>query len=518
MIGVFGDSNTGKSTLINAILGQRLLPQSHSCSTSLFASVTLVDTEVPRAKLPRGDGSPPEQLEGRREILKRLVELNGTHRHEPLAIGSGSISPRLDLEVAMLARASSTVCNAGVCDGTLTLVDTPGQDEEDGPVSEGQLDSILSLCHGVIVVIRHDRVRSKTLAALLDRIVVHAPFLLSGEGAVTLVVSQVDTLRSDEDVSDDEQSEDSSCHGLLDNVKQELRSFLLGRPILAAFPGFAREVRIWGISVDGRLQGRHEFPCLVGTVVSLHAQAQELQRNRRVRLCEAMYANFCDELLDTRNRHPVRAQAILEAQTCKEGLDVGLTAISAVATMISIPLGGLASSIGCATIIALTGIALGVSMAAGAAKALDLPQSVMDLLAHREGPELCGEATLDGRTFGAIGAYEANRQINFVANANDVLEGKVYVDTLIGCRGMPLYIGSFSKNVPQGPGRLFWPNTGFEAFIGEFEYGLPSRGIFLDERCCVVGHMRVGLSGHLEEITANMVSPRVVSQACTDIF
>mmetsp|Transcript_28035 Transcript_28035/g.83766 ORF Transcript_28035/g.83766 Transcript_28035/m.83766 type:complete len:129 (-) Transcript_28035:69-455(-) len=127
---------------------------------------------------------------------------------------------------------------------------------------------------------------------------------------------------------------------------------------------------------------------------------------------------------------------------------------------------------------------------------------------------LSDEAQMDGRPFGAIGVREANRQANATLIAEHVLKGSTYVDTLLCTSGSPLYVGYFSNSLPQGPGRLFWAGTGYEAFIGEFEYGLPSRGVFLDERGFVAGHMRVARTGRLEEVAPIIGSRTGVAGTC----
>jgi len=54
----------------------------------------------------------------------------------------------------------------------------------------------------------------------------------------------------------------------------------------------------------------------------------------------------------------------------------------------------------------------------------------------------------------------------------------------------PIYVGCFKGKQPHCHGRLFWPSTGYEAYIGTFEHGRPVSGIFINEAGFYVGQMK----------------------------
>jgi len=116
---------------------------------------------------------------------------------------------------------------------------------------------------------------------------------------------------------------------------------------------------------------------------------------------------------------------------------------------------------------------------------------------------LVGEGThISGEALGAIGAEEANKKIVFDLTREQIDKGVPYEDTLLLADGSPLYIGGFVRNLPEGKGRLFWPSTNYECFIGDFEVGVPKEGLFFNEKGFFVGRMRVNEQGHLEPVTS----------------
>lgn len=86
-------------------------------------------------------------------------------------------------------------------------------------------------------------------------------------------------------------------------------------------------------------------------------------------------------------------------------------------------------------------------------------------------------------------ANEVDKNVKFEATGTDVESGKCYEDTLIR-DGKALFIGEFSRKMPHGTGKLFWPG-GQQAFAGKFKNGKPVEGLFIDEVGVIIGYMSV---------------------------
>eukprot|EP00913_Durusdinium_trenchii_P004758 g4418.t1 len=300
MIGIIGDSNTGKSTLLNTLLGQRLLPTSYKSCTSAITSVQL-------------------------EVLNRIKSLNEEIRES----GSKDV---VDLRIT--CQPTSRLYDLGICDGSLRLVDMPGQDETDNPVD--CFDQLLSMCHGLIVLVKHSAVRSDSLALLMDRIAQEAPHLFTTPGALTFVISQVDAVRIDE--SDDETG----------GGERELLQYLANRDCLMLFPGFLSDVKVFCVSVDQKMVGAREFGSLVEAVGELHSIIHDLKRSRQEKLCREIYDIFNDRLEGLGKVYPSRAAEVLEQERHEQVVKQASLAVAAASFLVTIPLGGWGLAVGCA--------------------------------------------------------------------------------------------------------------------------------------------------------------------------
>eukprot|EP00439_Symbiodinium_sp_Y106_P056738 s1135_g7.t7 len=478
MIGIIGDSNTGKSTLLNALLGQKLLPTSYKSCTSAITNVQLLKSEQP--KLSYQWNGAEEVVEGRREILARIKSLNEQVRER---------ESKHILDLCVACSPIDSLVSAGICDGSLRLVDMPGQDETDNPVVKDCFQQLLSMCHGLIILVKYNSVKSDSLAVLLDRISDLAPHLYSTPGALTFVISQCDALRADGD-SDDEVDTPKDA---FKDLKKELLQYLANRDCLMLYPGFLSDVRVLCVSVDQKMVGGHEFGLLVEAIGDLHGIIAELKRARQVKLCQEITDTCVDRLQAVRGEYPSRAQEVISAAKQNELVNQASMAVAAASFIVTIPLGGWGLALGCAVRCAAAGTALGLGVAASAVHV----QSEKEGQAMQEGesPTLGGVQCLGGGALGALGAEEANRRVVFDKTAASLLEGKVYEDTLVDPAGGAIYIGEFVGEVPHGRGRLFWSSTNYEAFIGRFKNGMPREGSFLNEKGFCVARCKVSADG-----------------------
>ncbi|CAK9086615.1 unnamed protein product [Durusdinium trenchii] len=470
MIGIIGDSNTGKSTLLNTLLGQRLLPTSYKSCTSAITSVQLVEgLQEPELSFVWKE---PEQVCGRKEVLNRIKSLNEEIRES----GSKDV---VDLRIT--CQPTSRLYDLGICDGSLRLVDMPGQDETDNPVVKDCFDQLLSMCHGLIVLVKHSAVRSDSLALLMDRIAQEAPHLFTTPGALTFVISQVDAVRIDE--SDDETG---GGERVLRDLKKELLQYLANRDCLMLFPGFLSDVKVFCVSVDQKMVGAREFGSLVEAVGELHSIIHDLKRSRQEKLCREIYDIFNDRLEGLGKVYPSRAAEVLEQERHEQVVKQASLAVAAASFLVTIPLGGWGLAVGCAVRCAAAGTALGVGVVASVNAAETTTSGE-----ETEEVTLGGQSCLGAGRFGAIGAQQANARVVFNRTAQTIREGRAYEDTLLDADGSPVYIGDFVGEVPHGQGRLFWKSSNFEAFIGSFKNGRPREGLFINEKgfCVARGEM-----------------------------
>jgi len=180
--------------------------------------------------------------------------------------------------------------------------------------------------------------------------------------------------------------------------------------------------------------------------------------SRKLKIAEGVLRTFRDVLTElfSQQTYPDRAKQVLK----------GCTTVSNVSFLVTAPLGGWGFTLGSAS---------------------------GDIRAT-----LGGSPVVGGSVLGALGAEEANKRVKFDVSAKEIRDGTTYEDTLIRDDGSPLYVGDFRGSRPEGRGRLFWPSTNYEAFIGEFVGGFPRDGTFFDERGFFVAQARLGDSGRLE--------------------
>merc|ERR1719215_1112711 len=74
MIVIIGDSNTGKSTLLNSLIGQKLLPQNYKSCTSAITCVTFTDVQNPVLTFSEEESS--ETFVGKKDIQAKIKALN----------------------------------------------------------------------------------------------------------------------------------------------------------------------------------------------------------------------------------------------------------------------------------------------------------------------------------------------------------------------------------------------------------------------------------------------------------
>ncbi|CAJ1382471.1 unnamed protein product, partial [Effrenium voratum] len=192
---VTGDTNSGKSTLSNAVIGSELLPTSNQSETSVITYV------VPQ-QVGEGNDSKPvlrcyggadlEPVEGTEEVRQRLHDLNLRAR---AALGVQCVECRLECPL----RDSLNVFHPPAAEWQdVQFLDIGGANEILNPAVQVCSDLAYALSHRLIVCIRHDQITSRATQQLLLDIRCKAPYHFSDELArrdicpLILAITQVD--------------------------------------------------------------------------------------------------------------------------------------------------------------------------------------------------------------------------------------------------------------------------------------------------------------------------------------
>jgi len=544
MIGVIGDANVGKSSLVNAIIGQALLPAEYKCCTSVITTISFWSQDTP-VLLVKGE----EDVWGKKEIRAKLKKLNDQARN----------SDDLPLDVSICCNPSPLLNEHAdfPCDTQLKLVDLPGADEADNSVVKDCFAQALSLCHGLFIVITPDKVKSQGLEVLIKRVEEAASHLFKSKRSVTFVISKIDQLRNDT-ASDSEDDSAPLCSRAIRDIKVELRQFLKKR--LPTYLDWVSDALIIATSVDAKHKGGYDFKELFDIIASAHKDRQERVTSRKMGVATEIHDHF-KSLLNYDN-YPMHAKRAIDLQKQNQ---TSLVTVSLVFGIASVPLGATA--------------VMASSAVRGAYAVASLASSMLGYMLNIRRRWADGTVTLGGESIvglaavNAKGSAEAVRQLKerkLELRASNILDGKQYSDVLTvqvvktcfmqmdslhhnsvnntyrlkpaqmidegvivelprqtpfhGSKNIEdtdkctpdmttgddwlggsddgdgwvkfrvpvqhlIYVGEFRGMTPHGSGRMFWPSTSYEAFIGTFQDGQPVQGIFLNELGFYVGQM-----------------------------
>lgn len=181
---VVGEFSNGKSTVVNALLGDKVLPSSVYPTTAVLSVITNAD--VPTYELVATDGS--RRLVDR----ERFASLVAPREPDPADPADVARYEKQVREVRNVDRANigypSALCSEGV-----ELVDTPGTNDLD-PMRERityefipEADAVICVLHGAQILSR------KEMELITDRI------LASDVGKLFFVVTYKDFLKAEED-------------------------------------------------------------------------------------------------------------------------------------------------------------------------------------------------------------------------------------------------------------------------------------------------------------------------------
>lgn len=179
---VAGDTNSGKSSLINALIGRDVLPVSCCSETSLITYVRpQADVHASPVLCTYSHGEHASdvfhpQLEGEAEICARLKHLNQYAR------ASGK---RACIECCINCPLRSSLNDVFVPPGAewenVQLLDIGGMDEELNPAVLACADLAYAMSHRLIVCIRYDQVTTTSTRRLVEEIRRKVPYHFNDE-------------------------------------------------------------------------------------------------------------------------------------------------------------------------------------------------------------------------------------------------------------------------------------------------------------------------------------------------
>lgn len=491
-IATIGDSNSGKSTLWNALLGQKVLPTAAKCSTAVLTHMTLVNAyrETPLMITQGGD-----VVEGVKEVNKAIRAINDSAREKETFIR--------DVAIRTGARGESLqVLN----DGTLKFIDVPGHTEVRHEGLRECLQVALRLCPVVFAVVKYDQVETESTKRLLDVLMQDMPHVSHAggiTGTLAFIITQADLVHNTLDDSDEE-FEDLSKQKVED-LKLCLRRFLqkMGHEMGLEPP--IVEAPIFAVSAKQAIECRHGIPMFDWALFQQHVRECHANRGpllvwRKKVMANNVYRRFKTILAE--DGYPMRAAALIDAK--KKAADtlfwnqvkLGLFALSIPVALV----GGWAAAP--AYLAVMNGVQCGVALGVGGVVGMGVG-AVATVFTNAT---VVGDTITIGAGVGAIGALAAEKLVNFNPTYEDIVNCRNnYQDTRLhpGCGSpeehhMPAYIGEFRGARPHGKGRVFWKDTGREAMIGSFRDGKMERAFIIDEHDVVIGQFNIDERGDLE--------------------
>jgi len=245
---VTGDTNSGKSTLNNAITGRDLLPTAFQSETSVIAYVVPQHTDVEAAPVLRAYGRGDQGLselaaavEGGDAVRDSLRQLNHTARRRP---DGDCIECRVDCP---LRSSLNVFVPPGAEWEHVQLLDIGGPDDVLNPKVQACADLAYALSHRILVCVRFDQTTSRATRRLIEEIRAKAPYHFDDELAsrercpLIFVITQADQALEQDGATES-----------LEVLRQNLRALL--HMTLADCPEFAQQAPIVVVSAKKALQ------------------------------------------------------------------------------------------------------------------------------------------------------------------------------------------------------------------------------------------------------------------------
>eukprot|EP00930_Biecheleria_cincta_P028605 TRINITY_DN19968_c0_g1_i1.p1 TRINITY_DN19968_c0_g1~~TRINITY_DN19968_c0_g1_i1.p1 ORF type:complete len:753 (-),score=97.38 TRINITY_DN19968_c0_g1_i1:358-2616(-) len=221
---VAGDTNSGKSSLINALLGRDLLPVSCCSETSL---ITYIRAQADIYASPvlctyiHGDHASDTfhpQLEGDAEIRARLKHLNQFAR-----VSGKRSCLECCINCPLRSSLNEVFVPAGAEWENVQFLDIGGTDEELNPAVLACADLAYAMSHRLIVCIKYDQVTTTSTRRLVEEIRCKVPYHFNDELAnrevcpLIFLITQVDKVLG---------SHNSVASEDLEAMRQRLRALL----------------------------------------------------------------------------------------------------------------------------------------------------------------------------------------------------------------------------------------------------------------------------------------------------
>lgn len=519
-ISVVGPGNTGKSTLLNALMNAEILPSSQAFCTASLTYITPRSGVLPVAHFPvenggsndntenpSGSNQQVEEVLGAKSIRKRINELNKSARERGKAAAQGPqnaqdgdgaaplgaengrraaqpAGAQLFPEIAVVAPPRDTLADLG--DGGTVFIDVPGCGEAFNSAVGDYFRKGLQLSHIVLVTLTVDMIGAASLGKLLADLERDVPHLLQDKELqlVGFVINKCDAIprkrrrkvssTDDMDIFTDSEEERERNR----SATQDLRAFL--RQL--SFPK-ADQASIFELSAQNVLFAEgdeFEWSRFEQYLLGKHTTRKrvlEVVKMGRIRPVVLEIGKLLDGL---RDQYPERAGSLLQhTKSWKVVVTVSVASLLVASRIGGIYIASAYSIAAAAGVIPMTAAAAAVVSAAWTDATVGVLLVYAGTILHLS------------EFVGAHHADKADRNVNFQASSTQLEAGNHrYTDTQYDEQGRKVYVGEFIDKLPHGEGTAYWAESGVPAMKGTFEMGQFTKGYVISKDDVVLGCIR----------------------------
>lgn len=312
IVGVVGDTNSGKSTFLNVLIGQKVLAAKFQSETALLTYIvpSMAHQDDPAAVFNGG-----EPVVGAENIRKRIRERNQSIRLEHSEIESAEMEVETVCIMAPMLESLRILC--ADIDGPpfVKFIDMPGANELGNPHMKTCAEDAYCFSDVIILTVKASETTSEATDKLFKHLREIAPFHFSDGDRIDnmlIVVTHMDMC-----TEDDEEDDAGGCAAATATaeVKANLRRTLKQMECLQNIPMFADNIPIVAISSKDR--GLFEWTHVEEFLQRMAQNVDDLHRGRQLRAGENFQVMLESFLLSIENlpvgvnRYPDRARQIV---------------------------------------------------------------------------------------------------------------------------------------------------------------------------------------------------------------
>jgi len=269
IIAVAGDTNCGKSTFLNTIIGEKVLAAKSQSETALVTVLTPSDSEL---KAVLADGS---EHVGPAEIKSAIKDRNRFIRQE---IKAGRSPPVEQVRIQTGLNPELHELQGTEDEPIVKLIDMPGANEYGNPHMKYCAQLAYTFADVLVVLIKHDQTNTEATSDLFRNIMQSCPYQFQNSDVINhffIVITHADQSADD---SDDEDGQGGAV--------QNLRESLQRMECLREHPAFAANVPIFTVNAQSREASDgydNQWPQVETSLIQLGRAAPAVIRGRQLR-------------------------------------------------------------------------------------------------------------------------------------------------------------------------------------------------------------------------------------------